>query len=598
MSFFGFDATLPRDRAHQKSAPGFAAHEDAFAGLSGSGNADDGPIDFEETYDGYGGQLDDTLDNLNDDTFGEAPATQQDVGKDFDFSGQTGGVAQAFEEERMRWAVQHGSSQPKQAKPRRTDYKTGYENVPQLEADADLWGIAPKKQEEPKLAASSRKGLTLEEVEAMMLAQGKPPAGPGPQADDSQMPPFPNQFQQAQFQQPFRPSPPPAGYAQPPQILQRPPQGQQPPPEHVQRGPPEAQSYGAHHPPQILQRQQRHPSQSDTQQAPTGPRQPQHRQPPTGPSHGGQPRQILQNPNRLSGHGQPLAPHQSGPQSRQGHARGPSYSGPIITNPNQILHLSEDDRIAYLQEEARRAKRNHKIHLLSKYNGLMTPQDKNFITRIQLQQLVTATGTVDAEGPESLLNEDFYYQVYTQIRGAPRQNPHQPANQFAQTYLFQTGGRYGQNRRNARGAENHMQRMEQQVQRAVEAARAKPKNSQLVIEGSLGKISFSNAKTPKPLLNIKRPEGESRPNVSTKRSSRHHDAAAERRETWKNIESVYSILMEAEDHLRQEPRETGPEFDDWALAYGASRERLWRAIKADVPINEKYDNPFLVCVKC
>ena len=49
-----------------------------------------------------------------------------------------------------------------------------------------------------------------------------------------------------------------------------------------------------------------------------------------------------------------------------------------------------------------------------------------------------------------------------------------------------------------------MQRMEQQVQRAVEAAKTKPKNKQLIIEGSLGKISFSNAKTPKPLLNIKR----------------------------------------------------------------------------------------------
>ncbi len=46
--------------------------------------------------------------------------------------------------------------------------------------------------------------------------------------------------------------------------------------------------------------------------------------------------------------------------------------------------------------------------------------------------------------------------------------------------------------------------MEQQVQRAVEAAKNKPKNKQLIIEGSLGKISFSNAKTPKPLLNIKR----------------------------------------------------------------------------------------------
>lgn len=35
MSFFGFDTTLPRDRGHQKAAPGFAAPQDAFADLEG-----------------------------------------------------------------------------------------------------------------------------------------------------------------------------------------------------------------------------------------------------------------------------------------------------------------------------------------------------------------------------------------------------------------------------------------------------------------------------------------------------------------------------------------------------------------------------------
>ena len=59
------------------------------------------------------------------------------------------------------------------------------------------------------------------------------------------------------------------------------------------------------------------------------------------------------------------------------------------SQPN-LAELSEEQRNAYLEEDAKRAKRNHKIFLLSKGNGLMTPQDKNFITRIQLQQLVAA----------------------------------------------------------------------------------------------------------------------------------------------------------------------------------------------------------------
>ena len=86
------------------------------------------------------------------------------------------------------------------------------------------------------------------------------------------------------------------------------------------------------------------------------------------------------------------------------HARGPSF--PIITHPEQLLNLSEADRAAFLEEDAKRAKRNHKIAQLAKDNGLMTPQDKNFITRIQLQQLMTATGNIDERGPEAAIAED------------------------------------------------------------------------------------------------------------------------------------------------------------------------------------------------
>ena len=100
----------------------------------------------------------------------------------------------------------------------------------------------------------------------------------------------------------------------------------------------------------------------------------------------------------------------------------------------------------------------------------MTPQDKNFITRIQLQQLVTATGNPVDQNNDNSIAEDFYYQVYSHIRAGQRQNPSQPLSNFAQTYLFQTGSRHGM-RRHGRPAENHIQRMEQQVQRAVEAAK-------------------------------------------------------------------------------------------------------------------------------
>jgi DNA topoisomerase 2-associated protein PAT1 len=625
--FFGFDTSLPRDGGHKPAAPGFAQPHDAFAGLSGRGvAADDEVLDFEDTYDGLAAQLDESGDAFNDDTFGDAPSTQQSVGRDFDFSGQTDNVSRAIEEERMRFSAAVRPAPTTYAEPKQPSkpLRTGYESyIPQLEADASLWGIAPPPKRTPEPAThqrqvsqqAGRKAMTLEEVEASLRAESKQPPRQQQEPAPQQLPSFsfpqappPQQYQQQPPQYQQQPPqagshPPPLSYAHPPQILQRPhppAQQQQPVPTPKQA---ELPGQGVQQP-QILQRQQPR-GEAAPQRAPQV-QQVQQAAPRASP----QPRQILQNPNRLSGHGQPMSPPQQQQQQqvhRQqdfprlpptgpgGHNRGPSYNGPVITNPAQILQLTEEDRAAFLQEEARRAKRNHKIHLLSKDNGLMTPQDKNFITRIQLQQLVTATGNVDAQGPEAALNEDFYYQVYAQIRGANRRDPHQPASQFAHTYLFQTGGRYGM-RRNMRHGDNHMARMEQQVQRAVEAAKAKPKNKQLVIEGSLGKISFSNAKTPKPLLNIKRTDEGLRPTSAQRRPSRSHDSAAtDRRTTLRNIENVYSTLMRMEDHERQVPPPLSDDSDagtiqrhmEWREKLQKLNSKLWVDLRVMEPIIPK-----------
>ena len=325
--------------------------------------------------------------------------------------------------------------------------------------------------------------------------------------------------------------------------------------------------------PHILQRQQA-PPQTGSQRAPQGPMQ------------------ILQNPSRSRETPSPSMPQNAPPGMPPTGSSDTSTAVPIITHPQQLLQLSEEQRRAYLIEDAKRAKRNHKIFLLSKGNGLMTPQDKNFITRIQLQQLVTATGSINETGPEAALTEDFYYQVYSQIRGAPRQHPTQPLGHFAQTYLFQTGGRSGgvPGRKQYLNGDNHMQRMQQQVQRAVEAAKLKPKNKQLIIEGSLGKISFSNAKTPKPLLNIKRQENDgSRP--ASARKPQADLSASDRKSILRNVEAVYLTLMQMEDHERKMP--PPPRDDDagsiqkhmeWRQNTQAMNEKLWHDLKVLEPI--------------
>lgn len=507
---------------------------------------------------------------MNDDTFGagaDSGAAQGSVGRDFDFFGNTAQVSNAIGEEQVRYTLQqpqshldYSASRTKQ--PKRSGYEK-YEDpgyIPDIQAKSGAWssktqpGFAqPSGESRFSTGAPTRKMLSLEEVEAQMRAQSQPQPHP---------PPFPQPDPYAYQQHP--PSAPP------PQMPHHGPQ--YPPMQPPQHMPPQQIPPPQQMPPQQIAPQQIAPQQM-SRVAPA-----QQRLPPQAVQARGsqQPLQILQNPNR---------PRHSPQPSMDRAPVGPGGQ-PVITNPQQLMHLSEEQRKVYLEEDAKRAKRNHKIFLLSKGNGLMTPQDKNFITRIQLQQLVSATSNANDGSPEAALAEDFYYQVYSQIRGAPRQHPTQPLGHFAQTYLFQTGNRTGNNRRHQVNGDNHMQRMQQQVARAVEAAKLKPKNKQLIIEGSLGKISFSNAKTPKPLLNIKRSE-----NAEARPAGVGQVSKSDRKSSLRNIEAVYTDLMNLEDFERKMP--PPPQEGDadavqasieWRETFKSLIAKLWQDLKVLDPI--------------
>ena len=597
-------------------------------------------IAFDDTYDGLGDDLEEADDDFNDDTFGGEQTTKS-VGKDFDFYGSTSKVTDAINEEAVRFNRQQPASkapfpQSGESKQGAKPFKTGYEtyknplNIPELQVDASLWGTgssalannngeqqagqsgnAAGALQQSSGGGPAKKMMSLEEVEAAMRAKPKEPSSvpqhqahaPGvfemPQVQDHgprapRLPPLQAQLPQQssvhtrQYRSDYAPYP---NVPSQPQMTtqQRP---IQPATHHVSRSSqilqndlparasPASQAPQVAAPSQILQRGQTAPYQDfdaqDTQQ----------------------PRQILQNPNRNSGQFASRQPEQPVPLQIQQRGPLPNQNGahvplPVIYHPSQIMNLTEDERNAYLAEEAKRAKRNHKIFLLSKGNGLMTPQDKNFITRIQLQQLMTATGNVNEQDPNASLSEDFYYQVYNQIENRPRQNPQQPLSNFAQTYLFRTGGRQNVMGRRQRGGDSHMQRMEQQVQRAVEAAKAKPKNKQLVIEGSLGKISFSNAKTPKPLLSIKRNDSSDIAHRSgNKKPLQAALSVTDRKTILRNIEAVYSTLMNMEDHDRRLPptltEDADPatiqETEDWQQIFHDLNQRLWMDLKVTEPI--------------
>ncbi|ODM17836.1 hypothetical protein SI65_06624 [Aspergillus cristatus] len=583
MSFFGFDTTLPNKKGFFDNSDPFA--EVARARAAGQQDDDDDAIDFEDTYDGLGDQLNEDQDAFNDDTFGDVGEAAP-VGKDFDFFGRTAQVADAFGEEQVRYNLQYPAPSEgvaetttqtnavQEPKPKRTGYEK-YEDpgyIPDLQAKSSVWGVSKKPEEPIYEPPAARRILSLEEVEAQLrqssarstlLAQppvSLPPGIPEPLYPPQQMPLLPEIFSQI-----------------PPEILQAQLAKGVPPAQLLQHLPqpmvPEPYSLPPQAPPGIplhLLQNANFP--------------PQHMVPPP-QRHAMPPRPLQQQP--------PLPP-----QALQG-ANNPM---PVITNPQQLMQLPEEQRMAYLLEDAKRAKRNHKIFLLSRFNGLMTPQDKNFITRIQLQQLVAAAGNVGDSDPEAVLAEDFYYQVYSQIRGAPRQHPHQPLGHFAQTYLFQTGNRFGGHggRRNGQNADNHMQRMQQQVQRAVEAAKAKPKNKQLIIEGSLGKISFSNAKAPRTMLNIKRPE--SSEGGKTAKKAQTDLSLTDRKSILNSIENVYNNLMAMEDMERTmppPPDESDPEaiqrHMEWRQKVRSLNQKLWQALKVMEPIvpNANTPHPFI-----
>lgn len=646
MAFFGFEQ---RSQGHPSQAPGFGAAPDPFASISQNRDEEDDAyacnpdsclisqliqilysIDFDDTYDGLGDQLDEADDTFNDDTFGGGGSTAKTPGRDFDFFGNTSKVSSAINEEAVRFNRHQLPPKPLVASsgPSRqaeTPYRTGYEAyknpayIPDLQVDASLWGTAaskptPQNQSYHGSGAPqqpAKKMMSLEEVEAAMRSQPK------------KVSPIPGQQQQSQV---------PINYHLPALQQQAPQSGRSPreqaPQSHATgmhpQHHPELQNLqfqdlsivGANDQPRPTGLPNHHVTRpSQTSQAELPARASQVPQPSVAPQilqrpqdtsrqtpdlrASPQPRQILQNPNRQPAQlaprpTEPQPPTSAQPRTLIKNQTGGSIPMPIITHPSQLAQLSEEQRQAFMVEDAKRAKRNHKIYLLSKDNGLMTPQDKNFITRIQLQQLMTATGNVNEQDSDASLSEDFYYQVYNQIENRPRQNPHQPLSNFAQTYLFQTGGRQGgMGRRHNRGGDNHVHRMQQQVQRAVEAAKLKPKGKQLVIEGSLGKISFSNAKTPKPLLNIKRHDSSDTTNrQASKKLPQAVLSTTDRKAILKNIEGVYSTLMKMEDHDRRLPPQHNEDDDqaaiqsagEWRQAFQALNQRLWSDLKVMEPI--------------
>ncbi|KAH8832835.1 topoisomerase II-associated protein PAT1 [Flagelloscypha sp. PMI_526] len=269
---------------------------------------------------------------------------------------------------------------------------------------------------------------------------------------------------------------------------------------------------------------------------------------------------------------------------------------PSDIDPRERRALDAQADFKIHETERMMEKRNRlrsKIQHMSRYNDLMTQSDKDFITRIQVSQLVTQDPFAD----------DYYAQMY-----AKQHRQQARIGQEDQRLLkFGSGGgialgvpQKGSNRR-----VNAMHRMEQQVERIVNNARKREeeKNQHALtsLQGALGKTSGRSYKAaPRQLLNVdlthiasessdvtsptNEPAADEQNGKEQTPSSplamRNGGVALNRRQILMTLEHLYDIDVKLEDLLRKEPSPDDPALAaEWVHIVEENVDQVWKALK-------------------
>lgn len=321
-------------------------------------------------------------------------------------------------------------------------------------------------------------------------------------------------------------------------------------------------------------------------------------------------------------------------------------------DPN-ILQSVEAHIKAQEEAELRRHRKAEKIHRMAKYNNLMTQGDKDFITRIQVSQLVNSAGP---QGTHDPYVDDFYFSVMQSLKqsrmpanpafGPPAMMGGPPGNAAHLPQQQQQGGRNGRmaeanNQRRMTRRENAMNRMAQQVQRLVEDSKKKQKSSQLALEGALGKIAVRTRSAPRPLLQVDSHRGgdgevqqqqqqQQMDNTAASHLSsslnqgganRNRGHALTRKEILSALEHVYDLVLQLEQSRRMQPalamaaqtelsveeqqKTTGQPagitipstaraaLAEHELAYAELVEKMWKGMKVMDPLDVSSPHPFV-----
>ncbi|KAF6752981.1 topoisomerase II [Ephemerocybe angulata] len=266
-------------------------------------------------------------------------------------------------------------------------------------------------------------------------------------------------------------------------------------------------------------------------------------------------------------------------------------------------------------QEERRRRKAHKIAHMARYNDLMTQSDKDFITRIQVSQLVTQDPYAD----------DFYAQVYGAIlRSRMGLQAHDE-----RVIKFGSGGgiglglaQKGPNRR-----PSAMQRMEQQVERIVNNARKREEEKGLhsiqSLQGALGKTSGRSYKAaPRQLLQVESASPTLSPaHAHINKASVYNEGAAKEaaklglealgdahqtaeivrrdplthRETLVILEKLYDFVLQVEQLRRDQPHadEDPEDFQHWQAEYDQTVDRIWENVNVLTPLETSTPHPFI-----
>ncbi|TFK25645.1 hypothetical protein FA15DRAFT_341353 [Coprinopsis marcescibilis] len=294
------------------------------------------------------------------------------------------------------------------------------------------------------------------------------------------------------------------------------------------------------------------------------------------------------------------------------------YARDIHGNPanQEQLRMEAMRKILEAEKmEEKRRRKAQKLAYMARYNDLMTQSDKDFITRIQVSQLVTQDPYAD----------DFYAQVY----GAILRSRLGLQALDERVLKFGSGGGVGLGLAPKGGGRrpSAMQRMEQQVERIVLNARKREEEKGLhslhSLQGALGRTSGRSYKAaPRQLLQVDAnsptlsPGSSQPPNSSGFNEGAAQEAAKlgrealgdaghagevirqdplTHRETLVIVERLYDLVLHVEQLRRDQPHpEDGPEETElWKQEYDNSVDVIWKEMRVMVYLETSNPHPFI-----